>query len=208
MKNSLRGLTCALLIFLMTLQAPFLMASNWVTGVGTVSSVGEWSNYSAVNIIAGPTIFPLTGTKTVFYVAFTGGTEADIGNMVLYTTATRQSTIATVTPVTLGGVKNPTIDLTNKKVCKTQPVSTANPCIIKLDPLTLKLLPQNDYYFVMYFVSDSNNSSLVGASSQVQDTSLTGVFYAGDESQLKVGNPAPAPGGGNAPYFLVAVQTS
>jgi hypothetical protein len=208
MKNTLRGSTGALLIALLIVQAPFVMASNWVAGVGTTSSVGEWSNYSAINIIAGPTIFPLTSTKTVFYIAFTGGTEADIGNMVLYTTATRQSTIASVTPVTLGGVKNPTIDLTNKKVCKTQPVSAANPCVIKLDPVTLKLLPQNDYYFVIYFVSDSNNGSLVGASSQAQNSSLTGLFESGDETQLKVGNSAPTPGGGNAPYFLVAVQTS
>jgi len=208
MKNTLRGSTCALLIFLLIAQAPYVVASNWVAGVGLTSSVGEWSNYSAINIIAGPTIFPLTTSKTVLYIAFTGGTEADIGNMVLYTTATRQATITAVAPVTLGGVKNPSIDLTNKKVCKTQPVSAANPCLVKLDPLALKLSPQNDYYFVMYFGSGNNNSALGGASSQGLNTSLTGLFESGDQTQLKVGNPAPAPGGGNAPYFLVAVQTS
>src|ERR1700722_20650474 len=70
-------------------QRPAAAPINLVAGVGgPVSSSNQWQNYSALNLIAGAFIFPaVSGVKTtVLYIGFTGGTEADIGKMVLYTT--------------------------------------------------------------------------------------------------------------------------
>jgi hypothetical protein len=207
MKNIFRYAISALLAFVLIAQSPFTFAGNLVAGVGAVSTVGNWSNYSVVDVIAGSTLFPSTSKTTVLYIAFTAGTTADISNMVIYKTATRQSSILSVTPVTLGSVSSPVIDLTNKKTCKVQPVSTTNPCVVRLDPITLTLSPGDDYYFVLYFANNTNNSPLGGATPSFSTSSLTGYYIVGDQTQLKVGNPAPA-SNFNAPYFLVAVQTS
>lgn len=134
-------------------QPPATAPINLVAGVGgPVSSSNQWSNYSALNLIAGAFIFPaVAGVKTtVLYIGFTAGTEADLGNMVLYTTKRGNSKITAVTPVKLKGVSNPIISLSNKKVCPTQPVSVTNPCVVRLDPMTLNLSTLSDYYFVMY----------------------------------------------------------
>ena len=61
-------------------------------------------------------------------------------------------------PVKLKGVSNPIISLTNKKVCPTQPLSITNPCVIRLDPITLTPSTLSDYYLVMYFGNNSNNA--------------------------------------------------
>ena len=58
---------------------------------------------------------------TVLYIGFTGGTEADIGNMVLYTTKRGNSKITAATPVKLKGASNPIISLTNKGLSFTTP---------------------------------------------------------------------------------------
>jgi hypothetical protein len=207
MKTAFRYSISFLLALLLIAQSPFALAGNLVAGVGAVSTVGSWSNYSVINIIAGSTLLPSTSKTTVLYIAFTGGTTADIGNMVIYTTAAHSSTIASVIPVKLGGVSNPTVDLTNKKICKTQPVSTTAPCVVRLDPITLTLTSSDDYYFVMYFANNGNNGPLGGASPAFPTTSLTGFYAGGDDTQLKVGNAVPS-GGATSPYFLVAVQTS
>jgi hypothetical protein len=188
-------------------QSPFAAGGNLVAGVGAVGNVGQWANFSAINVIAGATLLPAVSKQTVLYIAFTAGTTADVANMVLYKTAARQSTILSVTPVKLGGISNPSISLTSKTVCKTQPISATNPCIVRLDPLALSLSPTNDYYFVIYFTSDSNNSALGGASPVTPTSSLTGWYASGDDTQLKVGDPVPT-GGPSSPYFLVAVQSS
>ncbi len=139
-------------------QPPATAPINLVAGVGgPVSSSNQWSNYSALNLIAGAFIFPAVASvkTTVLYIGFTAGTEADLGNMVLYTTKRGNSKITAVTSVKLKGVSNPIISLTNKKVCPTQPVSVTNPCVVRLDPMTLTLSTLSDYYFVMY-LSTSN----------------------------------------------------
>ncbi len=192
-------------------QAPAAAPINIVAGVGgPVSSSNQWENYSALNLIAGAFIFPAVAQvkTTVLYIGFTAGTEADIGNMVLYTTKRGGSKITAVTPVKLKSVSNPIISLTNKKVCPTQPLSTSNPCVIRLDPITLTPSTLSDYYFVMYLASNTNNETVGAANSQYPITSLTGWFESGDQTQLKVGNPIPSGYTGSHPYFLLYVMSN
>jgi hypothetical protein len=192
-------------------QRPATAPINLVAGVGgPVSSSNQWEDYSALNLIAGAFIFPAVAQikTTVLYIGFTAGTEADIGNMVLYTTKRGNSKITAVTPVKLKGVSNPIISLTNKKVCPTQPISTTNPCVIRLDPLTLTPSTLSDYYFVMYFASNTNNATVGAANSQYPITSLTGWYLGGDQTQLKVGNPIPSGYSGSHPYFLLYVMSN
>ncbi len=191
-------------------QRPAAAPINLVAGVGgPVSSSNQWENYSALNLIAGAFIFPAVASvkTTVLYIGFTGGTEADIGNMVLYTTKRGNSKITAVTPVKLKGVSNPIISLTNKKVCPSQPISTSNPCVIRLDPITLTPSTLSDYYFVTYFNTNSNNQTVGAANAQYPITSLTGWYLSGDQTQLKVGNPIPSGYSGSHPYFLLYVMS-
>jgi hypothetical protein len=192
-------------------QRPATAPINLVAGVGgPVSSSNQWEDYSALNLIAGAFIFPAVAQiqTTVLYIGFTAGTEADIGNMVLYATKRGNSKITAVTPLKLKGVSNPIISLTNKKVCPTQPISTTNPCVIRLDPLTLTPSTLSDYYFVMYFASNSNNATVGAANSQYPITSLTGWYLGGDQTRLKVGNPIPSGYSGSHPYFLLYVMSN
>jgi hypothetical protein len=192
-------------------QAPATAPINLVAGVGgPVSSSNQWSDYSALNLIAGAFIFPAVATvkTTVLYIGFTGGTEADIGNMVLYTTKRGNSKITAVTPVKLKGVSDPIISLTNKKVCPSQPISVTNPCVVRLDPITLTLSTLSDYYFVM-FLSTSNNNATVGAANALYPiTSLTGWYSSGDQTRLTVGSSIPSGYSGSHPYFLLYVMSN
>ena len=191
-------------------QSPAAAPINLVAGVGgPVSTSSEWSNYSALNLVAGAFIFPAVASvkTTVFYIGFTAGTEADIGNMVLYTTKRGNSKITAVTPVKLKGVSDPIITLTSKKVCPTQPISTSNPCVIRMDPIALTPSTLSDYYFVMYFANDSNNAEVGAANSQYPITSLTGWYESGDQTQLKAGDAIPAGYSGSHPYFLLYVMS-
>jgi hypothetical protein len=76
--------------------------------------------------------------------------------------------------VKLKGSSDPIISLTNKKVCPTQPISVANPCVVRLDPITLTPSTLSDYYFVVYYADDANNASVGAANAQFPITSLTG----------------------------------
>jgi hypothetical protein len=192
-------------------QRPATPPINLVAGVGgPVSTSSEWENYSALNLIAGAFIFPAVAQvkTTALYVGFTAGTEADIGNMVLYTTKRGNTKITAVTPVKLKGVSDPIISLTNKKVCPTQPISTSNPCVIRLDPITLTLSTLSDYYFVMYLANDSNNAQVGAANSQYPITSLTGWYESGDQTRLAVGSQIPSGYSGSHPYFLLYVMSN
>jgi hypothetical protein len=192
-------------------QQPATAPINLVAGVGgPVSSSNQWSNYSALNLIAGAFIFPAVAQvkTTALYIGFTAGTEADIGNMVLYTTKRGNTKITAVRPVKLKGVSNPIISLTNKKVCPTQPISTSNPCVIRLDTIALTPSTLSDYYFVMYFTSSTNNQVVGAANSQYPITSLTGWFLGNDQTQLKAGDSIPSGYSGSHPYFLLYVMSN
>ena len=192
-------------------QAPATAPINLVAGVGgPVSSSNQWSDYSALNLIAGAFIFPAVATvkTTVLYIGFTGGTEADIGNMVLYTTKRGNSKITAVTPVKLKGVSDPIISLTNKKVCPSQPISITNPCVVRLDPMTLNLSTLSDYYFVMFLSTSNNNATVGAANAQYPITSLTGWYSSGDQTRLTVGSSIPSGYSGSHPYFLLYVMSN
>jgi hypothetical protein len=192
-------------------QQPATAPINLVAGVGgPVSSSNHWENYSALNLIAGAFIFPaVAGVKqTVLYIGFTGGTEADIGNMVVYSTKRGSQKITKVLPVKLKGVSNPIISLTNKKTCPIQPISVSNPCVIRLDPITLTPSTLSDYYFVMYLANNTNNENISAANAQYPITSLTGWYLTGDQTQLAAGSTIPSGYTGNHPYFLLYVMNN
>jgi hypothetical protein len=189
-------------------QNPASTPINLVAGVGgPVSGNTNWSNYSALNLIAGALIFPATAgtTTTRLYIGFTGGTEANISNMVLYTTKRGGTKINKVTPVTLNGVSNPTINLGSTKTCPTAP-TTATPCVIPLDVMKSTLSTLSDYYFVIYFSTNTNNETVGAANAQYPITSLTGWFLTGDQTQLKAGDTIPSGYDGEHPYFLLYVM--
>jgi hypothetical protein len=220
MKNP-KLITPTLLIFALVLaslantaaaqQQPPTTPINLVAGVGgPVSSSNEWENYSALNLIAGAFVFPAVAAvkTTVLYIGFTGGTEADIGNMVVYVTKRGSQKITKVLPVKLTGVSNPIISLTNKKICPTQPISVSNPCVIRLDPIAVTPSPLSDYYFVMYLANNTNNETVGAANSQYPITSLTGWYESGDQTQLKAGAAIPSGYSGSHPYFLLYVMNN
>ena len=183
-------------------------AKNLMVGVsGPVSNTASWSGYSAINGLYGATQLPTTNATTVLYIAFTGGTTADISNMVVYKTGRGSTKITSVTPVKLGGISNPSINLTSTSVCPIQPVSNTNPCVIRLDPATLALSPLNDYYFVTFFTSDSNNGGLGAASAAPGRSSFLGAYISGDETHIPVGQSLPVLGFAST-YFLMYVMSN
>jgi hypothetical protein len=192
-------------------EQPAAAPINLVAGVGgPVSSSNHWQNYSALNLIAGAFIFPAVAQvkTTVLYIGFTGGTEADIGNMVVYSTKRGSQKITKVLPVKLKGVSNPIISLTNKKTCPTQPVSVSSPCVIRLDPITLTPSTLSDYYFVMYLGNNANNENISAANAQYPITSLTGWYSTGDQTQLTAGSTIPSGYSGSHPFFLLYVMSN
>ncbi len=191
-----------------TKEPPTTTTQNLIRGViGAVSTDNSWSGYSVENILPGDALFPITSTTTVFYFGFTAGTTADISNMVVYTTARGSLTVTAVTPVTLGGSSSPSINLSNTTICPVAP-SAAHPCIVRFDPTTLTMTPSSDYYFMVYFTSDSNNSSIGGAEPSPTQTSIVGNYFGGtDYTRLKVGGTLPG-AGNRAPNFLMYVMNN
>ena len=211
MKSLYRIAASILLTFVMIAQGTAVNPPmNLVIGVqGPLISSPGWANYSEVNVISGSSLLPITSTTTVLYIGFTGGTFADINNMVLYTVKRDGSRITAVTPVKLGGISNPSINLTDKAVCPSQQVSATSPCVVRLDPIALSLSPLSDYYFVTYFTNDNNNYSLGMAAPQfAMKTSLSGGYLTGDYTRLTVGKSAPLGSSGGFPYGLMFVMTN
>jgi hypothetical protein len=217
MKNVCKFRTLILMMFAVTVcgfaqqatsQKPATTTQNLVRGViGPVSSNNNWSNYSIFNIIPGSSLFPLSSSSTVFYYGFTAGSEADISNMVLYTTPRASLTISAVTPVTLGGISNPSIDLASTSVCPVQPLSATSPCIVRFDPTTITLSPASDYYLTVYYTNDSNNQNIGAANANYSQTSLGACYTGGDETHLTVGQSLPR-GACYNPIFLMYVMNN
>ena len=176
-------------LFIATIATQGLAAQiNLVTGSGPVASVIKWAGKSAISVIPGAALFPTTSKTTALYLGFTAGTRADINNMVLYQTDTRSPAITSVTKITLNGVSNPSVDLTDPKVCPDQPVSATAPCLIRLDLLALQLTTSSDSYLVIYFTApDSNNDALGLAKPAFGISSLTGWLEFTDQTRHVVG---------------------
>jgi hypothetical protein len=191
-------------------QTPATTTQNLVRGVlAPFGGNGDWANFSLLNEIPGSALYPLSSPTAVFYWGFVGGTAADISNMVLYTTSHASLTITAVTPVTFGGISNPSINLTNTSICPTQPLSTTNPCVVKFDPVSITLSPASDYYLTVFFTNDTNNQSLSAIQPSGLPGSLSSTFVGGtDETHLKVGQSLPNGTNGRPPYFLMFVMSN
>lgn len=183
-------------------------AENLERGViGPVSANVSWSGYSSLNLVPGAGLIPISSTQTAFYIGFTAGATADINNMVLYTTARGSSTITAATPITYGGVSNPSINLASPSVCPVVEISDFNPCIVRLDTAKLVLSALSDYYLVIYFTPDDSNNGAVGATvPRFSMSSMNGWYISGDESRLAVGASIPSGNGGAQPEFLMYVM--
>jgi hypothetical protein len=181
---------------------------NLVRGaVGPFTPNSDWANYSMVTLIPGASLIPLTSTQTVLYLGFAGGSQADITNMVLYTTARGSLTITAVTPITLSGSSSPSIVLSNTSVCPNQPLSVTSVCVVRLDPNSIVLSATNDYYFVVYFTNDSNNGQIVAAQNQFPLSALRG-WYAGNQNytNFTVGESVPNNSFDITGWFLMYVM--
>jgi hypothetical protein len=210
MKNFCRLATLALVLCVIATtamaQAPAAGLSNLVEGVGPFAGAGgNWAGDSQLTLIPGPALLGVKSTSTVLYLGFYGGSTVDVGNMVMYKTARNGSTVVSSKKVTLGGVANPSINLTSTSVCPVQPLSLANPCIIKLDAVKGALSTLNDYYFTIFFTNDSNNTSVSGVGNSSAQGSLSGYFVSGDATRIKAKGALPSGYGGGAPYFLMYV---
>lgn len=187
-------------------QAPGTVLSNLVAGVGPMAGGNtNWAGISELTLIPGSAMFPVKSTSTVLYIGFYGGSTVDIGNMVLYKTSRSSTTVVSAKKVTLGGVANPSINLTSTSVCPVQPVSITNPCIIKLDPIKGALSIVNDYYFTMFFTNDSNNTNVLTIGNMYTQGALSGYTVVGDETRIKKNGALPPGYVSGAPYFVMYV---
>jgi hypothetical protein len=208
MKTFLSFVAAILVMFAMVMPAAAATPQeNIVAGVFNVTSgAPNWAGLSAINVISGASLLPATAKQTVLYISFTGGSRADISNMVLYATTVRAGfTVASVTSVKLGGVSNLSINLASTAVCPVQPVSATNPCVIRIDPIALVLSPLADYYFVSYFANDTNNQTVAASIPSARTTTITGFADTKDDTQLKTGQTITTSNSGH-PYFLVAAM--
>ena len=182
---------------------------NLVRGVfGPISSNSGWSNYSVFNLVSGSSLFPGSSTTATFYYGFTAGSTANLGNAVVYTTARGSLVITAATPVTLGGVSGATLLLSSTSVCPTQPLSTTSPCIVRFDPATVTTSPANDYYFVVYFQNNANNSSIAAAQPINGHSGFSGTYAGGtDYTSLTVGQSIPT-SVVSTPEFLMYVTNN
>src|SRR5580658_9825592 len=151
MKTFYKLATFALMMCLLAVgvlaQAPATTPlANLTEGQGAISSSGNpsWDGLSELVLIPGAALMGASSTTTALYLGFTGGSTADIDNMVLYTTARNGSTITATRKLTLGGVSDPSIHLTSTSICPTQPVSATAPCIVRLDTIKSALSPLDD----------------------------------------------------------------
>jgi len=190
-----------------TEKAPAAALANLVEGQGIIASTSnpQWDGLSELVLIPGAALMGASSTTTSLYLGFTGGSEADIGNMVVYTTARGSAVITAVTPVTLGGVSDPSIILSNTSVCPVAP-STTTPCIVRFDPTAITFSPANDYYLMVYYTNDTNNSGLGGAQAGNLQSSLSSNYFGGtDYTRLTAGQSVPGTGD-RGPVFLMYVM--
>ena len=182
--------------------------ANLTEGQGTITNIANpsWDGYSEVILIPGASLMGHRSRTTALYLGFTGGTEADIGNMVLYQTARNATSVLRVIKVTLGATQSPQINLASSSVCPAQPVSVSTPCIVRLDTLNFGLLTSNDYYLAIYFALDVNNETISGVGQSASPGALSGFYLYGDQTRIKDGGALPEfENSDQAPFFLAYV---
>jgi hypothetical protein len=205
--------TFALLVMVMTAcalaQAPaggpqVTVLSNLTEGqAAATGNASDWEGWSELDLIPGAALFGVTTKATVLTLGFSSGSTATVSNMVLYTTNRSSNLITATKKVTLGAKANPIINLASTSVCPVQPVSVANPCFVKLDAIKEALSPSSDYYFVIYFTSDSGNNAVRGAGSSSEPGALSGWLIDGDDTRIPVAGTIPVGYNGAAPVFLM-----
>lgn len=187
---------------------PAVALANLTEGQGMIASSGgqAWDGISEFVLIPGASLMGASSTTTALYLGFTGGSEADIGNMVIYSTARNGSTVVKVTKVTLGAVSDPSINLTSTSVCPVQPVSVTNPCFVRLDTVKAALSPLDDYYFTVYFTLDTNNEKISGVGQSISPGALSGWSLYGDQTRVGVKGALPTnENNDQAPFFLAYI---
>jgi hypothetical protein len=184
--------------------------ANLTEGQATITSSGNpsWDGLSAFVLIPGASLMGASSTTTALYIGFTGGSEADIGNMVLYEVPRNGSTVLKVEKVTLGATQSPSIILTNTSTCPVQPVSVTNPCIVRLDTVKLALSPLYDYYFTIYFTLDTNNEKIAGVGQTASPGGLSGWYLYGDQTRIGVKGAIPTNENSDQPPFFLAYVTN
>ncbi len=163
----------------------------------------DWEGWSEIDYIPGAALFGVDSKDSYLTIGFSAGSTVNIYSMVLYTTARANNVVTKVTKVTYLKKANPSIDLTSTSNCPNQPVSATNPCFIKLDKTAVEMLASNDYYFAIYFTSDSDNASMRGAGGSNQAGALMGWQIDGDDGLIPVGGTIPVGNEGDAPLFLM-----
>ncbi|MGB8011052.1 MAG: hypothetical protein WCF68_05525 [Terriglobales bacterium] len=182
--------------------------ANLTEGQGTIASSGgqAWDGISEFVLIPGASLMGASSTTTALYIGFTGGSEADIGNMVLYEVPRNGSTVLKAQKVTLGGSSTPSIVLTDTATCPVQPVSVTNPCIVRLDTVKLALSPLYDFYFTIYFTLDTNNEKISGVGQTSSPGALSGWSLYGDQTRIGVKGALPTnENADSAPFFLAYI---
>jgi hypothetical protein len=189
---------------------PATALANLTEGQGVIASTGSqaWDGISEFVLIPGASLMGASSTTTALYLGFTGGSEADIGNMVLYSTARNGSTVVKVTKVTLGGSSTPSINLTSTSVCPIQPVSVTNPCFVRLDTVKAALSPLDDYYFTVYFTLDTNNEKISGVGQSISPSALSGWSLYGDQTRIGVKGALPTNENSDQPPYFLAYVTN
>jgi hypothetical protein len=191
-------------------QALTAALANLTEGQGSITSNGNqsWDGLSEFVLIPGASLMGVSSTTTALYIGFTGGSEADIGNMVLYEVPRNGSTVLKVTKVTLGLISSPSINLTSTSVCPVQPVSVTNPCIVRLDTVKLPLSPLDDYYFTIYFTLDTNNQKISGVGQTGSPGALSGWYLYGDQTRIGLKGALPTNENNDQPPFFLAYITN
>ncbi|MFY9700590.1 MAG: hypothetical protein WCB56_01445 [Terriglobales bacterium] len=191
-------------------QGPETTLVNLIEGQGTINSSGNpsWDGLSEFVLIPGAGLMGASSASTALYLGFTGGSEADIGNMVLYEVPRNGSTVLKVEKVTLGASSSPSIVLTNTSTCPTQPVSVTNPCFVRLDTVKLALSPLYDYYLTIYFTLDTNNETISGVGQVSSPGALSGFSLYGDQTRVGVKGALPTNENSDAAPFFLAYITN
>jgi hypothetical protein len=178
--------------------------SNLTEGAaGTPGNNVDWEGWSEIDEIPGASLFGVDSTDSYFTIGFSAGSTVNITSMVVYTTARANNVVTKVTKLNYLGKANPSIDLTSTTNCPNQPVSATNPCLIKLTKAAVEMVASNDYYFAIYFTSDSENNTMRGAGGSNQSGALTGWQIDGDDGLIPVGGTIPVGDAGAAPLFLM-----